>query len=155
MRRNLTGLLVALVILGVCSLVVRDPPASPKVPHSGIRSYTSSDYEHMSWDWETHPSPLGATAKFNALLQGATEYIEFTPCFDARGHRIGERAAMRTTSPHTRRPVWRIVWTQRSEDFSESFTVESPLLSEARHGETTGQDGWKKCISTKLEVYPQ
>ncbi|HEY0098267.1 MAG TPA: hypothetical protein VGB76_04860 [Pyrinomonadaceae bacterium] len=155
MRRNISGLLVALLTLGVGALIVRENSPSPKTQNFGVRSYSSSDYKNMFWAWETYSSPQEATTKFNAQLQQATQYMEFTPCFDSNGRRIGERAVMHTTSPSSPQPVWRIMWTQQSADFSESFTVESPLLSEARHGETTGQEGWKKCISTKREANPK
>jgi hypothetical protein len=149
MRRISLGLLIALLTFGAGAQFVWKTTPAPVVPNSGVVSYTSSDYDQMAWYWETHPSPLKATEEFNAHLQRATQYMEFTSCFDRDGRRIGERAVMYLTPPHSPQPIWQITWTQRTENFSESFTVESPLLSEARHGETVGQADWKKCISTK------
>jgi len=149
MLRNFSGFLLALLAFSVCVLCVRETTQKPKAYQSGNHSYTSSDYEQMVWSWETHSSPPEATNKFNEQLRRAIEYREFTPCFDRQGRRIGERAMMYMISPHAQQPVWRILWTQQSEDFSESFMVESTSLSEARTGETIGQEGWKKCIATK------
>jgi len=149
MRRNLSGLLLALVICGVSALLVRKHTPRPIVPSSRGVGYTSSDRPGMVWYWETHPSPLKATDEFNAHLQRATQYMEFTPCFDRDGRRNGERAVLYVTPPHTSQPTWRIMWTQQGKDFSELFTVESTSLSEARSGETAGQDGWKKCVAIK------
>jgi hypothetical protein len=149
MRRIFLGLLIALLTFGVGSQFVWKTRPAPTVPHSGGVSYTSSEHSQLISSWETHPSPQKATEEFNAHLQQATQYMEFTPCFDRDGRRIGERAVMYLTPPHSPQPIWRITWTQRTETASESFTVQSPLLSEARYGETIERDGWKKCISTK------
>jgi len=149
MRRNFSGVLIALLISGVSVLLIEKNMRPPRVPHSSSRGYTSSDHERVVWHWKTYSSSPEATDEFNTHLERATQYMEFTPCFDRDGRRIGERAVMYMTPPHTPQPTWRIVWTQRSEDFSESFTVESTSLSEARSGETAGQAGWKKCVPTK------
>lgn len=149
MRRNFSGLLIALLIFGVSALLIEKNMRQPRVPHSSGHGYASSDHERMVWYRETNSSPSAATDEFNAQLHRATRYMEFTPCFDGNGRRIGERAVMHMTPPHTPQPIWRIMWTQRSEDFSESFTVESTSLSEVRSGETAGQSGWKKCVPTK------
>lgn len=149
MRRNFSGLLIALSIIGVSALLIGENTRQEKVPFSRGVGYSSSDNERVLWHWKTHSSLLEATDEFNADLQRATRYVEFTPCFDKDGRRIGERAVLYVTPPHAPQPIWRIMWTQQGEDFSESFTVESTSLSEARSGETAGQEGWKKCVTRK------
>ncbi len=148
MRRNFLGLLTGLLIFGVSALLLVKNTRQRFVPSSGSYGYSSPAHEHMSGNWEMHASPLEATEEFNFQLRLAATYREFTPCFDPNGRRTGERALMYMMPPYVPQATWRIMWTQQSADFSESFQVESPSLSDVRYLETNVPETWKKCVTT-------
>lgn len=142
MRRCFFGLLIGLIIFGIGACLAWEKALPPA--NSGV--FSSSDRAPITYRWETFSSPLEAATEFNMQLQQATDYLEFTPCFDESGRRTGERAVMLFSPPRVPEATWRIVWTRQSESFSETFWVESVSLSGARYFETERQ-GWKKCVA--------
>lgn len=149
MRRILLGLSMALLAFSIGIMFVRGGKRSSVIPHSSSVGWSSSDGKRVVHRHSVLSSPSAAAEEFNTQLQAAAEYIEFTPCFDTGGRRIGERVVILLLPPYATEATWRIMWTQQAEDFSELFWVESPSLADARFYETPDQQGWKRCVARR------
>ncbi len=149
MRRIFLGLVIALLTFGIGALFVGQKRHKNIASYGSSFQWTSSDGGRMAHNHDLLSSPLEATENFNAALQRAADFMEFTPCFDTSGRRIGERAVMLLLPPQVPEATWRIMWTQQQDNFSELFWVESPSLADTRAFETIERQGWKKCVSTK------
>jgi len=69
-----------------------------------VRSSFSGSYSDLNGfighdQYELFPSPSAASALFDDLLNQSKAYQEFSPCFDDRGKRIGEKAALWLHTP--------------------------------------------------------
>ncbi|MFN2452780.1 MAG: hypothetical protein ABR577_01020 [Pyrinomonadaceae bacterium] len=149
MRRIFSGLLAGLLTFAICASLIEKKTHQPIVHTSGGYSYTTPGHDLMRSESELYSSSSEATDHFNTELQKAAHLAEFTPCFDTSGRRIGERAVVWFFSPQAPEESWRIMWTQRAEDSSEFFLVESSSLSDARYLETIELQRWKKCAAKK------
>ena len=115
MRRCFFGLLIGLIIFGIGAWLAWEKALPPA--NSGV--FSSSDRAPITYRWETFSSPLEAATEFNTQLRQATDYLEFTPCFDESGRRTGERAVMLFSPPRVPEATWRIVWTPIRELFGD------------------------------------
>jgi hypothetical protein len=145
-RRLFLGLLAGLLTFYV-SMMLQRSRKERIVPSTSSVGWTSPDGKTVVYQHELLPEPAGATEHFNSQLRNAISYQEWAPCFDQNGRRIGERAIMLLAPPQVLKMTWRIVWTQQAEDHSESFTIESASLADARYFETLEPADWKKCGS--------
>lgn len=145
MRRILLGLPVALLTFAAGAFFFHG--RTGVVPSSGSFSWRSPDRELMTYRWEIFPSPSAATEQFNEQLRRAEQYREFTPCLDAGGRRVGERAVMLFAPPAVPEPTWRVVWVVRADDSSELFWSESKSLPDALYFETVERPGGKRCAA--------
>ncbi len=148
MRRIFLGVLIALLTFAVSALLVRRN--MPKIVGSfgSSEGQTFPDGKRVAYGWTVFHSSLEATKEFNEQLQWAADHQESTSCFDESGRRIGERVVVLLAPPLVPEQIWRIMWTQQSENSSEFFSVESISLSDARYFETVERQGWKKCVTT-------
>ncbi|HEV8368255.1 MAG TPA: hypothetical protein VGQ39_09920 [Pyrinomonadaceae bacterium] len=142
-----TVLLVTIVLaIAVVSLAVNLSNRPAKVVRSGSSgTYTDQKGVIGSEQWELFPTPSGATQMFDDQLQQSRAYQEFSPCFDDRGRRIGERAAMWMHSPTPTKAFWRIIWTERNSESSQLYWTEADTLEVARDLETKSGAKWPLC----------
>lgn len=149
-RKNLLlSIFIGLLITGssVGAILSNRTPAIVRSSASG--TYTDPNGLIGSDGWELFPSTSGAAVMFDEQLQTAKDYRDFRPCFDDKGQRIGERAEMWIYSPPPTRASWRIVWTERSKEFSQLYWAEAETLAGARKLESSARQKWKLCRRTK------
>ena len=148
---NLKTVLLVTTVLAIAgvSLAVNLSNRPPKIVPS-VSSGTFADQSGVigSEQRELFPSPTGATDKFNKQLEASIQYREFTPCFDDRGKRIGERAAMWMQSPPPTKALWRITWTDRTAESSRLYWTEADSLDVARDLEIKSRERWRLCRTT-------
>lgn len=150
MRRVFITLSVALLSFGAGTLSIRhDTPKKIATSSSSGSSMIAPPRAFMLANKETFSCPSAAAEKFNADLQKASFFTEFTPCFDPGGRRIGERAVTLRLPPHAPEPTWRIIRTQQAKDSSTSLWVESVSLSDAYYFEEYMAEHRGRCITTK------
>lgn len=150
-KRALLALSLAFVAYDVGPRLVGGR-AEPAVVHSeSSTSVSAPGRELTTYRWELFPSPTEAAEHFDRWLGWATEYKEFSPCFDSEGRRTGERALILLLPPYSREPTWSIVWTYRAEKYSQLFSVASVSEKDARYYEETERQkphngpGWETC----------
>src|SRR5258705_9846495 len=79
-------------------------------PQAIVRSGGSNSYSNQSRfvgadGWELFPTMSEAAAMFDDKLQRAQHYTNFSPCFDEKGQRIGEKVTIWTLSTPPTRPL--------------------------------------------------
>ena len=140
---------LVVLLLVVVSLAISAANVRPDiVPSSGSGSFSNNDGLIGSDGYEISPSTSAASAKFDEQLKQAQQFQEFSPCFDDRGQRIGERAAMWMYSSEPK-SFWRIVWTERRANYSAIYWVEADTLEGAKVLEQNSQEKWRLCKATK------
>ena len=123
---------LVVLLLAVVSLAIRAANVRPEVvPSSGGNTFANNDGVIGSDGYEISPSTSQATARFDEQLKEAQQFQEFSPCFDDRGQRIGERAAMWMYSSEPK-SFWRIVWTERRTNYSAIYWVQADTLKARR-----------------------
>ena len=143
--RNIS-LIFAVILVAGASVLVSRANRRPAVIRSGASvSYWEVNRIVGSDHYELFPSPSGASAMFDDLLNQSKAYQEFSPCFDDSGQRVGEKAALWLHTPPPSRAYWRIVWTSRMEDRSELFSVEADTLDGAHAMELRVREKWQLC----------
>ena len=140
------SLIVAVILVAGASVLVSLANRRPAVVHSSFGGSYSDLNGIIGHDhYELFPSPSGASAMFDDLLNQSKAYQEFSPCFDDRGQRVGEKAALWLHTPPPSKAYWRIVWTRRMEDRSELFSVQADTLDGAHAMELRVREKWKLC----------
>lgn len=82
-------------------------------------------------------------------LQRAQHYSNFSPCFDEKGQRIGEKVTIWTLSTLPTKGLWRIMWTERNTRSSKLYWVEGEAVECALALEGEARAKWKLCNATK------
>ena len=140
------SLIVAVLLVAGTTLLVSFANRTPAVVRSSFSaSYTDQDGLIGQDDYDLFPSPSGASAMFDDLLNQSKDYREFSPCFDDRGQRVGEKVALWLHTPPPSKAYWRIVWTRRMEDRSELFSVQADTLDGAHAMELRVREKWQLC----------
>jgi len=140
---------IVVLLLAVVGLAIRAANARPEVvPSSGSGTFSNQNGTIGSDSYAISPSTSAATARFDEQLKEAQHFQDFSPCFDDRGQRIGERAAMWMYASDPK-SFWRIVWTERRANYSAIYWVEADTLEGAKALEQNSQVKWRLCKATK------
>lgn len=123
-------------------------------PQAIVRSGGSNSYSNQSRfvgadGWELFPTMSEAAAMFDDKLQRAQHYTNFSPCFDEKGQRVGEKVTIWTLSTPPTNGLWRIMWTERNTSSSKLYWVEAESLERALALEREARAKWKLCNATK------
>jgi hypothetical protein len=141
------AIVLAIAVYGVLMAVANKPQA---IVHSaGSSSYSNQGRFVGSDGWELFPTTSEATAMFDDQLQRAQHYTNFSPCFDEKGQRIGEKVTIWTLSTPPTKGLWRIMWTERNTSSSKLYWVEGESVERVLALEDEAQAKWKLCNATK------
>lgn len=144
MRRIILGLVACLLAFYLSIMFFREEKRAPVVRSTTTGEWNSAD-KRIAYRHDIFPSEGEATEHFNSQLQEAQKYQELTPCLDSNGQRIGNRAVI-LQAPSRAPETWQIIWTRQARDFSETFSIQSASLADARYFETVERAGWERCL---------
>src|SRR5258705_2314511 len=148
LRTIIPGAIVLAIAVYSVFIAVANKPQT--IVHSaGSNSYSNQDRFVGSDGWELFPATFEAAAMFDNQLQRAQHYTNFSPCFDEKGQRIGEKVTIWTISTPPTQGLWRIMWTERNTSSSKLYWVEGESVESALALESEARAKWKLCNATK------
>src|SRR5215204_2143789 len=95
-RKGLSISLCIVALLIACvTVLVTIAHRTPAIVRSGFSvTYTDQNGIIGRDQYKLFPSPTGAAEMLEEMLNDSREYREYSPCFDDRGRRNGERTAL-------------------------------------------------------------
>src|SRR5258705_4230441 len=143
----LGSIALTIAVYSVFIAVANKPQAI--VSSGGSNSYSNQSRFVGADGWELFPTMSEAAAMFDDKLQRAQHYTNFSPCFDEKGQRIGEKVTIWTLSTPPTKGLWRIMWTERNTSSSKLYWVEAESMERALALEREARAKWKPCGATK------
>ena len=147
---------ILIVIAGIAIILILNHGVLRGLQKSSLGTFTDPSGIVGGDYYEQFASPTEASESFDRMLNQSREYRNFSPCFDDRGNRIGEKVTIFLVTSSPAKTFWRTVWTQRKTNSSDLFYVEAETLDgvlaiEKEHSAKEWQErGWRFCKTTRF-----
>ncbi len=154
--KTISLLVIIIVVATITTALAFSLKGSRIVQTSSLGTYTDPNGVTGNDFHEQFPSPNEATASFDRMFSQSKEYRSYSPCFDDRGNRIGEKATLFLITAASAKTFWRIVWTQRKSESSDIFYIEAGTLDgvlaleKQLSSSDPPRENWRFCKTTKL-----